>query len=71
MANEITLTSGEQYRPAMLLDPSYALALLQDPGRAGKISPWRSSVSNTVWQENNGTVGPGQDGAPAMIPCQP
>ena len=24
-------------------DPSYAFALLQDPGRAGKISPWRSS----------------------------
>ena len=23
-------------------DPSYAFALLQDPGRAGKISPWRS-----------------------------
>ena len=23
-------------------DPSYAYALLQDPGRAGKISPWRS-----------------------------
>jgi Putative transposase len=23
-------------------DPSYASALLQDPGRAGKISPWRS-----------------------------
>ena len=32
MANEIALISGEQYRPAMLLDPSYALALLQDPG---------------------------------------
>ena len=23
-------------------EPSYAFALLQDPGRAGKISPWRS-----------------------------
>ena len=39
MANEITLTSAEQYRPAM---PSYAFTLLQDPDRAGKISPWRS-----------------------------
>jgi hypothetical protein len=68
MANEITLTSAEQYRPAM---PSYAFARFQDPGRASKISPWRSSVSNTVWQENNGTAGPDQDGAPAMIPCQP
>ena len=64
MANEITLTSGEQYRPAMLLKNGQVAAF-----RANGAAT--ASVSNTVWEENNGTAGRGQDGAPAMIPCQP
>jgi hypothetical protein len=64
MANEITLTSGEQYRPAMLLENGQAAAFSAN-GTA------IASVSNTAWQENNATAGQGQDGAPAMIPCQP
>jgi hypothetical protein len=64
MANEVTLTSGEQHRPVMLLENGQAAALSANGAAI-------ASVSNTVWQENNGTAGPGQDGAPAMIQCQP
>ena len=48
MANEITLTSGEQYRPAMLLENGQAARIQRQRRRR---LPWRSSVSNTVWQE--------------------
>jgi hypothetical protein len=64
MANEITLTSGEQYRPAMLLKNGQVAAFSANGAEI-------AYVSNTVWQENNGTAGPGQDVGRAMTPCQP
>ena len=45
MANEITLTSGEQYRPAMLLENGQAAAFSANGAAI-------AYVNNTVRQEN-------------------
>ena len=67
MANEITLTSGERYRPAMLFwrtDRRPHSAPTSPKLRTSAIRCGRRTLLI------NGTVGPGQDGVPALIPCR-
>ena len=68
MANEITLTSGEQYRPAMLF---WRTDRRLHSAPTSPRLPTSTTQCGRGTRIINGAAGPGQDGAPAMIQCQP